>query len=360
MVKSNLQQLLPTYHDYLIYEKGHSVYKSNSYIKLLKILSQDLSLPLTLEDCRQVVLRLKKTNHSPGYINHVVTCLNSFTRFLLTQNIGQINFTADLNKIRPKDDRTPDPNDLLSVEEVAALINTPKNRPSQNNALNDIRMAKVDKMWNLFLSLNYKMASRSGEIAKLRKKDINFSNHSLTFYATKTGDNRTVAIPPDMEEELKEYLKPLNDTDYLFTASSGPKAHQPISQEMSNRIIRNRARYAGIERPVHVHMLRHSAITHYLINGAPLATVQAICGHKRLATTQLYTHILVENQREVMLKFNPLVRSNQSPTQIYNRTEEFVSNLHLEETGVLSKKFINNYLVFVKNILENKLLYKTI
>lgn len=325
------------YCNWALYEKGFSKYKVAEYKKKLRSLANKVSFPFHLDDVRQFLLTLRQRGKSPDYINYWITLFNSFIRWCRLAHLDQEDFSNQLNSMRPKTDRVPDAGNLLSVEEVQKLITDPTNRPQHPSEKYMERIHRIDRKWSLFFALQYKTASRPGEIATLRKKDFVFANHSMTVNG-KTG-KRTVAIPPDMEEAIKEYLKPLNDSDYLFTADSGPKFGNPISEEMANRIFKNRARYARIERPVHVHMLRHSGITHMLINGAPISVVQAICGHRRLSTTQLYTHILIENQREAMLRYNPLIRKSMQFGDVAKKVKGFIEEMKLYENKNFTVKF---------------------
>ena len=77
------------------------------------------------------------------------------------------------------------------------------------------------------------------------------------------------------------------DKNYVFLNRSGKK----LTRQVIYSLVVKYAKYAGIEKKIHPHTLRHSFATHLLDNGADLRVVQELLGHTNIGTTQLYTHV---------------------------------------------------------------------
>ena len=70
-------------------------------------------------------------------------------------------------------------------------------------------------------------------------------------------------------------------------------------------LVKNCALRAGIPGKVSPHTLRHSFATHLLENGADLRVIQQLLGHEDLATTEIYTHLDVQDLRKAILQCHP-------------------------------------------------------
>lgn len=93
---------------------------------------------------------------------------------------------------------------------------------------------------------------------------------------------------------------------HLFPGE-GREGH--LTRQYFHSLVKDVAVLAGIS-PSRVtpHVLRHAFATHLLANGADLRVIQTLLGHADVATTEIYTHVVDDHLKDLVLTRHPLAR----------------------------------------------------
>jgi len=179
----------------------------------------------------------------------------------------------------------------------------------------------------LIAGLLYGTGMRLLEGLRLRVKDVEFSRREIIVREGKGNKDRVTVLPENLILPLKAHLekvRALHERDleagfgevYLPDALAAkypnaakawgwqfvfpsPERRHHVYETSVQRAVREAARGAGIHKPVTPHVLRHSFATHLLQAGYDIRTVQELLGHKDVATTMIYTHVLNKGGRGV-------------------------------------------------------------
>lgn len=168
------------------------------------------------------------------------------------------------------------------------------------------------------------------ECLRLRVKDLDMDNLSVTIRDTKSNRDRVTCLPASVIPMLKLHLakvKAIHTEDlanglgkvempyaldrkypnagiewgwqYVFPAAglsknprTGETGRHHIFETSLQRAVKAAAKLAGISKPVGVHTLRHCFATHLYRAGTDIRTIQELLGHQKLETTMVYVHLM--------------------------------------------------------------------
>ena len=161
---------------------------------------------------------------------------------------------------------------------------------------------KNAKLYKVIIELLYGCALRVSELCNLNYGDVNISSKTVRIL----GKGNKVRITPIGDKSiivLNEYLsdKNLNSKDPLLIDRNGKRIYKRMVHRIVNKHL---GKVSDLEKKS-PHVLRHSAATHMLDNGADLRAVKEILGHENLSTTQIYTHVSIERLKTAYKKAHP-------------------------------------------------------
>lgn len=182
----------------------------------------------------------------------------------------------------------------------------------------------------LVVKLLYGSGLRVMEAVRLRVKDVDFTMKQVTVRSGKGNKDRVTTFAASLIPLLQNHLKKvkvMHDQDlaeghgavylphalerkypntahewgwqYVFPARnvsvdprSGLVRRHHVEPNVINKAIKSAVKRVGITKHVSAHTFRHSFATHLLQRGTDIRTIQALLGHRDVATTMIYTHIL--------------------------------------------------------------------
>jgi len=193
---------------------------------------------------------------------------------------------------------------VLNETELARLIETP-----------DLQTA-IGLRDRALMETLYATGIRRAEAHKLDLYDIDTAAHRLTVRLGKGRRDRLVPLTENAAQWITRYItaarpelaagqwwgkgrrhgqpKLIPPTSALWLSVSGRR----LSYQMIAERIRDYALQAELKASAHT--FRHSCATHLLRGGASLRHVQQLLGHRDLNTTEIYTHIELEDLKQAV------------------------------------------------------------
>lgn len=283
---------------YLRFEKRYAAHTLTAYEHdlqefsrfILKTYDTDDIVRCTHFHIRSWLADLKEQGLSATTLNHKLSSLRSFYKYLL--RLGQIekNPVRQLHALRTPD-RLPV---FLKEEETGNLL--------EEQIFSEGFEGLTER---LICELLYRTGMRRAELLQLKEQDVEWRLLQIRILG-KGNKERLVPVSNELTEIMRYYLEqkkqlPAYDTDHLLVLKNG----QPLYAMYVYRVVKNYLACWTTLSKKSPHVLRHSFATHLLNNGANIQAIKELLGHSSLAATQVYTHNNIDKLKEIHKKSHP-------------------------------------------------------
>lgn len=261
----------------------------SDYLTVHRISFQSLGA----KEVRQYLATLRRRGLSERSLARKASVLRQLSKFMIREEIWTTNPT-EFVRIRLKSKRLPR---SFSLEEMESLIQAPSGKTPL-----EIRDRALFELW-------YATGCRISEVARLTVDAIDWKA-SVVRIIGKRNRVRYVPLHQEAIDWCQKYRvirhewirrQGLKESNIFFLSRRGTG----FTRQFIWYLFKKYAKRANITRNAWPHMIRHSFATHVLKGGADLRTVQELLGHRSIATTEIYTHLDVEDLKIAQSKYHP-------------------------------------------------------
>ena len=285
------------YEAYLTDEKHSSQNTISSYLRdvnqFASYLQQEESCAIsevTGEQIRSCMDWMLAKGKSHATVTRFLASIKSFYNFLVSR--GEVEENPAKNVAAAKVERKYP--EILTSKEVELFLEQPQ--------CVDAKGFRDHAM----LELLYATGIRVSELISLDLGDVNLP--AAFIRCSSKGKERIIPLYHTAVKALQDYIRGVrpqliadSEEQALFVNMNGER----MSRQGFWKIIKHYQEKAGIEKDITPHTLRHSFAAHLLENGADLRSIQEMLGHADISSTQIYTHVVKRQLKDVYRKAHP-------------------------------------------------------
>jgi len=255
---------------------------------------EDLNSDVLYEYQQELAFRItaRAKPLSPRSQAQSLCIVKAFTRFLKEQDYL---FHDPAEAIHPPKKPKRLPKVILSADEVQQLM--------------DAADTHTNRGWRnrIILEILYDTAIRRSELAGLRVNDLDL-NAGYIHVRGKGDKERVVPLSARVCCLVDTYMLMVRpamlhgkDTGHLILNRWG----RQMGPDGVWKAVKRCVALSGIRKNVSTHTFRNTCATHMLKNGAPVRHLQEMLGHESLESTQIYTHVTINDLKKIHAQYHP-------------------------------------------------------
>ena len=254
---------------------------------------------ITTHEIRAFLFSLHGKNRNVS-LARKLSSLRTFFKFLIRE--GLLTDNPAMDAVPPRQQKKQPR--FLNIDEVFALMDVPE--ASDPAGIRD-RAA---------LELLYSSGLRVGELVGLNLEDLD-AKQGLVRVLGKGSKERLVPVGSRALQALNDYLAVRLELGGPQKTEKNPALFLGLrGGRLNDRYFRRRfdgyIKILSLETGLSPHSLRHTFATHMLEAGADIRSIQELLGHASLSTTQIYTHLNLDNLMKVYDSAHPRARSHRA------------------------------------------------
>lgn len=267
---------------YLKYKRKHAVLTASSIHR---------------SDLRDFLVYLKQKGFDNRSIARKASAIRSFFKFLLREsNIksdpSSYLMTPKIKKVLPE---------FLTANEMENVFDQPR--------FKETSLLEKRRLWVLrdlaILEVFYSTGMRLAELAQLDVSSFDFNGETVRVLG-KGKKERILPVGKKALKALKNYLSERRRFSFLEDeAVFINRFKKRLSTRNISRVVKKYLAKVTEKKKISPHIIRHSFATHLLDEGADLMAVKELLGHKKLSTTQIYTHVTMDRLKKVYKQAHP-------------------------------------------------------
>jgi integrase/recombinase XerD len=299
---NNLQTLIENYLEYCSTQKRLDEKTLKAYRIDLRQFSEQTSsqdvTEITSEILEEYIAKLH-SKYKPKTVKRKIASLKALFHYLEYKEIidrnpfGKIQVHFREPVILPK---------IIPLHTVETFLTTiykqrsnAKTNYQKRNALRDAAVAEL-----LFAT-----GMRISELCTLNSNDVNLYDGIILIYGKGDKERRIQVGNDAVIQILKEYQNDfhteIKSCKHFFANQSG----KALSDQSVRRMINKYSSLAAIELHITPHMFRHTFATSLLEADVDIRYIQEMLGHSSINVTEIYTHVAVAKQRDILTIKHP-------------------------------------------------------
>ena len=238
-------------------------------------------------------------DYKPKTVKRKIASLKAFFHYLEYRDLIERN---PFNKIRVKFREPtvlPKTIPLAIIEIILSTIyhhhNTAATPYQKRNALRDAAV----------IELLFATGIRISELCSLKANDVDLYEKTILIYGKGSKERRIQIGNDDVYDVLKtykdNYAVEIQNCNHFFANQSG----RPLSDQAVRRMIKKYVALASVEMHITPHMFRHTFATSLLEADVDIRYIQEMLGHSSINVTQIYTHVAMAKQRDILVNKHP-------------------------------------------------------